>query len=80
MAEFGRALFVYNIPVTTIRPSTGYRNCFDLTDYYGFGKNSTPALVRNRARMLTIVFSKDSRKELWIGTLSLLRIFFAKGL
>jgi len=51
-----------------------------MTDYYGSGKNSTPALVRNRARMLTIVFSKDSRKELWIGTLSLLRIFFVKGL
>ena len=37
-------------------------------------KNSTPALVRNRARMLTI-FLLISFRDMWFGIPSLLRIF-----
>ena len=59
----------------------------DITDYHfvynyscnrvpviSWTKNSTPALVRNRARMLTIS-SLIFLREMWFGILSLLRIF-----
>jgi hypothetical protein len=39
-------------------------------------ENSTPALVRNRARMLTIS-SPIFLREMWFGIPSLLRIFYA---
>ena len=59
----------------------------DITDYHfvynyscnrvpviSWTKNSTPALVRNRARMLTIS-SLIFLREMWFGIPSLLRIF-----